>query len=206
LIRQRRTWALILPRAIGDPLWYFCLFWIPEYLQQARHLDLKQIALFGWLPFLFADLGSILGGSISDTLIRRGGPNIRSRIIVLVCIAAVAPLGSLIGFVSSLGMAIALMGLVAFVSQCWTTTTTALATDIFPKSSVGAIVGMMGTAGGMGGAAFAQVAGSTVHHFGFAPAFVFAALLTPIAVFLLAALLRGQCNTRPALSSHMMKV
>jgi ACS family hexuronate transporter-like MFS transporter len=200
LIRQRSTWALILPRAIGDPLWYFCLFWIPEYLQRARHLDLKQIALFGWLPFLFADLGSILGGSISDRLIRRGVGKVRSRIIVLLSIAALAPLGSLVGFIPSLGMAIALMGLVAFVSQCWTTTTTALATDIFPESSVGAIVGMMGTAGGIGGAAFAQVTGSTVHHLGFAPTFVFAALLIPIGVFLLKALLRWQCDIEQASS------
>jgi ACS family hexuronate transporter-like MFS transporter len=192
IIRLRRAWALILPRAVGDPLWYFCLFWIPEYLQQARHMDLKQIALLGWLPFFFADIGSILGGSISDMLIRQGTGQVRSRIIVLVCIAAVSPAGCLIGLVPSLGMAITLMGLVAFVSQCWTTTTTALATDIFPKSSVGAIVGMMGTAGGIGGAAFAQIIGSTVHHHGFAPAFVFAALLTPIAVILLLTLLRGQ--------------
>jgi ACS family hexuronate transporter-like MFS transporter len=206
IVRLRQAWALILPRAVGDPLWYFCLFWIPEYLQQARHMDLKQIALLGWLPFFFADIGSILGGSISDMLIRNGGGQVRSRIIVLVCIAAVSPAGILIGLVPSLGIAIALMGLVAFISQCWTTTTTALATDIFPKSSVGAIVGMMGTAGGMGGAAFAQIIGPTVDHLGFAPAFAFAALLTPIAVILLLTLLPGQRTTGRRSGAYMINV
>ena len=190
MIRQRNTWGLVLPRAIGDSLWYFCLFWIPLYLQQSRHLDLKQIALFGWMPFLFADLGSIAGGSISDGLIRRGRQPVHARIIVLVCIGVVSPLGALIGFVPSIWVSILLMGLIAFVSQCWTITTTALATDIFPRSSVGAIAGMMGTAGGLGAVAFSQIIGTTVHLFGFAPAFVFAALLMPAAVSLLMMILR----------------
>jgi ACS family hexuronate transporter-like MFS transporter len=195
ILRQRSAWALVLPRAIGDPLWYFCLFWIPVYLQQARHLDLKQLALFGWMPFLFADLGSIVGGSISDALIPRVGAPVRARIIVLLCIGAVAPLGALIGFVPSLWVSILLMGLVAFVSQCWTITTAALATDIFPISEVGTITGMMGTAGGVGAVAFSQITGATAHFFGFALAFVSAALLMPVAVLLLVLLLRVQ---RPA--------
>ncbi len=52
IMRQRRTWALVLPRVVGDPLWYFCFFWIPIYLQQARHLDLRELAIVGWIPFL----------------------------------------------------------------------------------------------------------------------------------------------------------
>jgi ACS family hexuronate transporter-like MFS transporter len=87
------------------------------------------------------------------------------------------------------------MGLVAFVSQCWTITTAALATDIFPISEVGTITGMMGTAGGVGAVAFSQITGATAHFFGFAPAFVSAALLMPVAVLLLVLLLRVQ---RPA--------
>jgi ACS family hexuronate transporter-like MFS transporter len=192
MLRQRRVWAMVLPRAIGDPLWYFCLFWMPQYLEQSRHLTLQQVALFGWLPFLFADVGSILGGSLSDTLIRRGIAPVRSRIVILLCAALMAPLGILIGFAPSIAIAIALMGVIAFASQCWTTTTTALATDIFPRSSVGAIVGMMGTAGGLGGAAFAQITGATVRNFGFRPAFAMAALLVPLGFLLLMALLRGQ--------------
>jgi ACS family hexuronate transporter-like MFS transporter len=109
---------------------------------------------------------------------------------VLVCIGVVSPLGALIGFVPSIWVSILLMGLIAFVSQCWTITTTALATDIFPRSSVGAIAGMMGTAGGLGAVAFSQIIGTTVHLFGFAPAFVFAALLMPAAVSLLMLILR----------------
>jgi ACS family hexuronate transporter-like MFS transporter len=197
MLRQRRVWAIVLPRAIGDPLWYFCLFWMPQYLEQSRHLTLQQVALFGWLPFLFADAGSILGGSLSDTLIRRGVAPVRSRLIILLCAALMAPAGILIGFAPTVAVAIALMGVIAFASQCWATTTTALATDLFPRSSVGAIVGMMGTAGGIGGAVFAQVTGATVRNFGFTPAFAMAALLVPAGFLLLIGLLRGQKTQAP---------
>jgi MFS transporter, ACS family, hexuronate transporter len=191
LLRQRRTWALVLPRAIGDPLWYFCFFWIPVYLQQARHLDLKQLVLVGWMPFMFADLGSVLGGSISDALIRRGLRPVRARLAVLACCAGAAPLGGLIGFVPSIQIAILLLALLAFVSQCWTTTTSALAADIFPGSSMGAIAGMMGTAGGLGAAAFSQMTGTVIVSIGYGSAFVLVALLLPIAAGLLVLLLRA---------------
>ena len=192
ILRHRTTWALVVSRAVGDPLWYFCFFWIPIYLQQARHVPLQQMALFGWMPFLFADLGCILGGSFSDMLIRRGGNPRNSRMRVLISMAALAPLGVFIGFVPSLWIAILLMGLLAFISQSWTTNIAALATDIFPRSIVGAIAGMLGTAGGLGAAAFSQGIGKIVHSFGFSPVFVLAAVLMPIAVTILAVLLTRQ--------------
>ncbi len=200
LIRQRKTWALVFSRAIGDPLGYFCFFWIPIYLEQARHLDLKQIALVGWIPFLFADLGSVAGGGLSDALIRRGQQPPRARILVLVGCAGAAPLGAWIGFVNSLWVAILLMGLIAFISQCWTTTTAVLATDIFPQSSVGRITGMTGTAGGLGATVFSQLSGKTLHSFGFAPVFASAALLVPAALILLVLMLR---SSQPALTAQL---
>ncbi len=108
---------------------------------------------------------------------------------MILCSAAVAPSGALIGFVPSLWLAILLMGIVAFVSQCWTVTTSALAADVFPQSGLGMIAGMMGTAGGIGAVAFSQGAGSAIHIIGFAPAFVVAALLMPAAATLLVLLL-----------------
>jgi ACS family hexuronate transporter-like MFS transporter len=191
LVRRRLTWALVLPRAFGDPLWYFCFFWIPIYLQQDRHLGLRDLAFLGWMPFLFADLGSVLGGSLSDGLIRRGRPPVSARLAVIICGAVVAPLGALIGVVPSLWGAILLMGLIAFVSQCWTITTSALASDMFPRSDLGIIAGMMGTAGGIGAAIFSQTIGIVIRSRGFASAFAFAAVLMPIAALLLVTMLRS---------------
>ena len=72
LLRKRAVWGLVLPRFISDPVWYFYLFWLPDYFQRARHFNLADLAAYGWIPFVFADCGGVSGGALSDWLIRRG--------------------------------------------------------------------------------------------------------------------------------------
>src|SRR5829696_1603284 len=55
ILRQRNFWGIALPRFLADPTWGTLTFWLPLYLSSVRHMDLKQIALFAWLPFLAAD-------------------------------------------------------------------------------------------------------------------------------------------------------
>ena len=55
LAKQRNFWGIAIPRFLADPTWGTLTFWVPLYLSQARHFDLKQIALFAWMPFLAAD-------------------------------------------------------------------------------------------------------------------------------------------------------
>ena len=202
LLRERSAWALILPRSIGDSLWYFCFFWIPTFLSQSRHLDLKSLAMFGWIPFLFADIGSILGGSLSDALVRRGITPVRARLGVLIAFGIITPLGGFIGAASSLWLVILLLGLLAFASQCWSTNTVALAADLTPTEQVGSLVGLMGTAGGLGGALFSQITGSALRHAGFGITFVFAGLLLPVAISLLLALLPAEKRAAKPMSQQ----
>ena len=63
--RQRNFWGIAIPRFLADPTWGTLTFWLPLYLTTVRGFDLKQIALFAWLPFLAADLGCLFGGTIS---------------------------------------------------------------------------------------------------------------------------------------------
>ena len=74
LLQQREVWALVLPRMLSDPVWYFYLFWLPDYLHRVRHFSLADMAAYGWVPFVFAGLGGISGGALSDWLVRRGLP------------------------------------------------------------------------------------------------------------------------------------
>jgi ACS family hexuronate transporter-like MFS transporter len=65
ILGQRNFWGIALPRFLADPTWGTLTFWMPLYLNSVRHFDLKQIALFAWMPFLAADLGSMFGGVVS---------------------------------------------------------------------------------------------------------------------------------------------
>jgi ACS family hexuronate transporter-like MFS transporter len=97
MLRERKLWAVVLPRVASDPVWYFYLFWLPDYLQRERGLSLAQIGIYGWIPFLFADFGNVGGGALSDWLVRRGWPARQARIAMLVGVGCVAPFGALVG-------------------------------------------------------------------------------------------------------------
>lgn len=191
LMRERRVWALVLPRLVSDPVWYLYLFWLPDYLQRERGLSLREIGLYGWIPFLFADLGAVGGGALSDGLVRRGWRPRRARITVLVMVGCLAPLGALVGFLPTATMAIALTCLIAFLTQCWATNTSALTADTFPPAETGTVAGMMGTAGSLGGVLFTQLLGAAIAASGYSSAFVLGAVMHPLAVALLLVLYRA---------------
>ena len=191
LMRERRVWALVLPRLVSDPVWYLYLFWLPDYLQRERGLSLREIGLYGWVPFLFADLGAVGGGALSDGLVRRGRRPRRARITILVMVGCLAPLGALVGFLPTTTMAIALTCLIAFLTQCWATNTSALTADTFEPGETGTVAGMMGTAGSLGGVLFAQLLGAAIAASGYSSAFVLGAVMHPLAVALLLLLYRA---------------
>ena len=190
LLRQRTVWGLILPRLLSDPVWYFYIFWLPDYLQRERHLSLAEIGMYGWIPFLFADLGNIGGGMLSDALIRSGMAAPKARMRVLAGVGCLAPLGALAGLAPTAATAIAVTCLVAFLTQCWSTNTAALAADLLPNRWTGSAFGLMGTAGSLAGAFFAQLLGVVIGAFGYPAAFALAAVLHPCAAIILYVVLR----------------
>jgi MFS transporter, ACS family, hexuronate transporter len=190
VLRQRKVWGLVLPRLASDPVWYFYLFWLPDYFQRIRHLSLAEIAIYGWIPFLFADLGNVLGGAASDWLIRRGWTVARARCAVLVAVGLLAPFGACVGIVQNTAGAIAITCLITFLCQAWSTNIATLAADLSDRDETGTVMGMMGSAGGLGGIVFAQILGFSIAIFGYSSAFILAALLHPIAAVTLCFILK----------------
>src|ERR1035438_7120593 len=92
LWKNPNAWGILLGRSLTDPMWWFYVFWLPQYLSDARGFSLKQIAAFAWIPFVAADLGNFTGGWVSGLLIRRGVPVIRARkwICVVTCVPMLA--------------------------------------------------------------------------------------------------------------------
>lgn len=190
LLRERKVWALILGRVGADPVWYLYLFWLPDYFQRVRHLSLVEIGIYAWIPFLFADLGSVFGGMMSDALIRRGWAAPRARFAVLAGIAVLAPLGAFVGFLHSTVAAIAITCLIAFLCQAWSTNMATMVPDLTSRRETASVMGLLGTAGSVGGMLFAQVLGFSIATFGYSSAFVMAAVLHPLSLALLYAFLR----------------
>jgi MFS transporter, ACS family, hexuronate transporter len=190
LLRQRKVWGVVLPRFLSDSVWYFYLFWLPDYLQRERHLSLAEIGFYGWIPFLFADVGSIGGGALSDWLIRRGWAPVQARFTLLAAVGMLSPVGALVGIVPQVAAAIGVTCMIACLTQVWSTNTATLAADLFAPDERATVLGMMGTAGSLGGVLFSQSLAVSIASFGYASAFMIAAVLHPIAALTMFVLLR----------------
>jgi ACS family hexuronate transporter-like MFS transporter len=188
LAKNRNVWGTVLGRALTDPIWWFYVFWLPQYLSDARGFSLKRIAVFAWVPFVAADIGNFTGGFISGYCIRRGVPVIQARRWV----CAVSCLPMLLGIpaarVHSPYAALVLISLAVWGYAAWSTMGLTLPSDLFPHDVVATVTGLSGLAAGLVGTLFTYAVGITVDRFSYGPAF-WAAGLLPLAatasVFLL---------------------
>ncbi len=175
LVKDRNVRAIVLARLVSDPVWVFYLYWTPKYLTDVWGFDLKKIGLYAWIPFVFGGLGGVFGGAASDWLIRRGLAPAQARKRLLYIAGAVAPVGMTIGFAHSPAFALALIAVMAFVVYIWYIDTAALISDVFPERIVGSVLGLMGTAGSLGGIGLNWLAGYVLDDFhSYTPIFIIA--------------------------------
>jgi len=190
ILRQRNFWGIAIPRFLADPTWGTLTFWVPLYLSQARHFDLKQIAMFAWMPFLAADVGCFCGGAVSLALQRRGVSLIDARRCAFT-LGAVMMLGmAFVGTVDSPYTAIALLSLGGFAHQTLSVTVITMASDLFKRSEVATVAGMAGTCGNAGLLLSSLLIGGLVARVGYSPFFVALGLLDLLGAAVLWTLVR----------------
>jgi ACS family hexuronate transporter-like MFS transporter len=177
ILRQRNFWGIALPRFLADPTWGTLTFWLPLYLSSVRHMDLKQIALFAWLPFLAADFGCMFGGVIAAALQRRGVGLINARRGAFSVGACMMMGVGFVGFVDSPYLAVALLSLAGFAHQTLSVTVITMSSDLFPRDQVATVAGMAGTFGNAGVLVFSLVIGALVATIGYSPFFICLGLL-----------------------------
>jgi ACS family hexuronate transporter-like MFS transporter len=173
ILRQRNFWGIAVPRFLADPTWGTLTFWLPLYRSSVRHFDLKQIALFAWMPFLAADFGCIFGGAVAMALQKRRGVSIVNGRRWAFTIGACLMLGvGFVGFVESPYAAIALLSLAGFAHQTLSVTVITMASDLFKKNEVATVAGMAGTCGNAGLLIFSLLIGGLVTTIGYTPFFI----------------------------------
>ncbi len=183
-------------RLLADPTWGTLTFWVPLYLSSVRHFDLKQIALFAWLPFLGADLGCIFGGAVSMALQRRGVGLINARRSAFTLGAVLMTGVALAGFVESPYAAVALISLAGFAHQTLSVTVITMSSDLFRRNEVATVAGMAGTCGNAGLLVFSLLIGALVSRIGYTPFFVCLGVFDLIGAALLWTLVRESPHVR----------
>jgi ACS family hexuronate transporter-like MFS transporter len=183
LLPHRQTWAFAVGKFLTDPIWWVYLYWLPDFLHKNHGLSLTELGPPVVTIYVLADIGSIGGGWLSSSLIKRQWTiNASRKVAMLVCAVAVVPI-VFASTTASLWTAVALIGLAAAAHQGWSANLFTLASDMFPRSAVGSVVGIGGMAGAVGGMLIAKIVGYVLEWTGsYLPVFIIAGSMYLIAL------------------------
>jgi MFS transporter, ACS family, hexuronate transporter len=163
VLGYRQLWAFSLGKMMTDPIWWFYLFWLPKFL--ATEHGIRGTALIPYLTtvYVIADVGSVFGGYLSSTLIKRGWSVNAARKTAMGIFAAIIPSVMIASQTRSAWLAVILIGVATACHQGWSCNIFTLASDMFPRRAVGTVVGFGGFAGGVGGILIAEFAGRVLN-------------------------------------------
>jgi len=156
LLKFRNTWGIITARFFIDPVWWLFVTWLPTFLKEQFMFDIKQIGAFTWLPYLFAAIGSLLGGYHSSWQVKKGIDAVKARknSVAVGCIFMLVSLLAIVYKLDDLkaepGLAMVLIGFTLFGFQFLIGNLQTLPSDYFNGKNVGTVAGMGGTAAVIG--------------------------------------------------------
>jgi ACS family hexuronate transporter-like MFS transporter len=199
IVKSRNFWSIAIPRFLSEPAWQTFNAWIPLYMATERHMNLKEIAAFAWLPFLAADIGCVLGGYLSPIIHKRFNVSLfqsRKWVVVIGSLSMVAP--GCVGLVESPYTAILLLCIGGFAHQTLSGALYSITSDVFGKNEVATATGLAGMSGYLGATLFTLLFGVLVTHVGYSPMFVLLAVFDVLAAIVMWVLVR-EGGPRPPL-------
>jgi len=162
LLSTRGLWAFAIGKGMTDGVWWFYLFYLPQFLNRNYGLTLAAAYWYIVAVYLVSSVGSIFGGALSGSLMNRGySVNAGRKLAMLLCAVGVLP----VVFVPQMGHlfpanawpATLLIALAAAAHQGWSANIFSTPGDMFPSTAVSTVVGIGGAAGAAGGAAFTWI-------------------------------------------------
>lgn len=151
LLREKKNYAVILGRFFLDPIWWMFVTWLPIYLIEVFNLDIKQIAMSAWVPYVGAAIGSIAGGWFSGLLINRGkSVNFARKAAMIVGSCVIVPGMILAAMAQTAMMAVVMMAFILGGYQFVMTNIQTLVSDFQTGKAVGSLAGLGGAAAVLG--------------------------------------------------------
>jgi ACS family hexuronate transporter-like MFS transporter len=153
LLGYKQTWAFVIGKFLTDPIWWFYLFWLPDFLKSQYHLTKTEIALPVAAVYTLSVIGSIGGGWIPLKLISKQWPVFRARKTSMLMYAFLVVPILFAQYLGSLNMwlAVLVIGIAAAAHQAWSANIFTTVSDMFPKQTVGSVTGIGGMFGAIGG-------------------------------------------------------
>jgi MFS transporter, ACS family, hexuronate transporter len=185
LLARPEVRRLLAARFCFDPVFYFYMFWIPQYLARERGMSLTAIGALIWIPFVALEIANVGSGHVSDKFAARGWPRKRARMTLMLVAALMTPASFLAALAGTPALAIGLMSVLMFAHGIWITNFMTLIGDTVDSRDVATTVGMTGMCGGVAGMLSNLVIGPVVDHYSFTPIFLASAVVYPIAWLIL---------------------
>lgn len=183
MLKHKESWGVIIASAVIDPIWWLFVFWIPIYLSEVYGMDVKTIAIYGWVPYVGAMLGAWFGGLLAQNRIKIGWTVDRTRKLVitlgcLIMLPALLAMSSPGGpFIAVIIMAVILFGFQTAIGNVQT-----LPSDLFGKKTVGTLAGLAGMAAKLAVAGLTYLIPELTAGGNYTPAFIIGAALALIAM------------------------
>jgi len=180
LLAVRATWGVIALRFFLDPVWYFYVFWMPEFLVRDKGFSLEMIGLLSWIPFVGAAIGTFGGGSLASWLQHKGWSLDRSHKRVMSLSALLMTISCFVPFLRAPWLVLAAMNVAIIGMQMFGANNHTLPTHLFPAAAVGTVAGLAGASSGVGSMIFTRFIGVSVDATrSYAPTFLIAGLFYP---------------------------
>jgi ACS family hexuronate transporter-like MFS transporter len=202
LLTFPQTWAFFAGKFLTDGVWYFLLFWLPDYLHKQFGMSTEQLKWPTFIVYGISILGNIFGGSLPLFFINKGGMSVykaRMRAMFIIALIPVSLLSiqyfgdkAIFGNYASV-LAIAVLCIGAAAHQAWSSNLFTTVSDFFPKKTIGAIVGIGSLGGGVGGFAIQKIVGKLTDHYAATPHIAYTILFAFCALTYMAAwlIIRG---------------
>lgn len=186
LFSDRRTWAITGAKALGDMVWWFMLFWIPDLFNKVFHLSQAQIGGPIALAYAMAAMGALASGVLFPALLRRGHTMNAARKLSMLTFAILifpVPLALRMG---NAWQAAIVIGIALFAHNGYVTNIFAMTADIVPLKRVATVTGLGTVAGNLSGLTMIEFAGwSLTNGHGYVPMFLVASVAYLAGILLL---------------------
>ncbi|MEY4936647.1 MAG: hypothetical protein RIS64_3006 [Bacteroidota bacterium] len=167
LLGFKQTWAFALGKFLTDPVWWFYLFWMPDFLEKQYNLSKTQIAFPIAIAYTMATIGSIAGGWLPMYFIKNGKSVAAARktamFIYALCVIPVIS-AQYLGAIN-MWLAISVIGLAMAAHQAWSANIFTTVSDMFPKNATASVTGIGGMFGALGGILISKSAGKLFEHY-----------------------------------------
>ena len=159
LFRYKQTFAICATRFVSDWVWWFFLFWIPDFIARTAQVNIQQLVMPLIVIYLVSSLGGIGGGWLSSHFLRQGRSIDFARKRTILWSALLVLPVMLVPHIGNFWILVLLIALAAAGHQSWASNIFTLVSDIYPKNAVASMVGLSGFTGAIGGALSASFVG-----------------------------------------------